>query len=59
MVRKQSCLIWIQTGFHYIHRNRWYLQRYCRSVETRLDSSNYELDKPLPKGKSKKVTRLT
>ena len=28
-------------------------------VETRFDASNYELDKPLPKGKNKKVIRLT
>ena len=59
MVRKQSCLIWIQTRFHYIHKNRWYLQTYCRRVESRFDSSNYELEKPLQKGKSKKVTGLT
>ena len=25
-------------------------------VETRFDTSSYELDKPLPKGKNKKVT---
>ena len=27
-------------------------------VETRFDTSNYELDKPLPKGKNKKVIGL-
>ena len=27
-------------------------------VETWIDTSNYELDRPLPKGKNKKVIRL-
>ena len=27
-------------------------------IETRFDTSNYELDRPLPKGKNKKVTGL-
>ena len=27
-------------------------------VETRFDSSNFELDRPLPKGKNSKVIRL-
>ena len=27
-------------------------------VETRFDTSNYELDRPLPKGKNKKVIGL-
>ena len=30
----------------------------ARDVETRFDTSNYELDIPLPKGKNKKVIRL-
>ena len=29
MVKKQNCVIWIQT-VHCIHQNRWHLQRYCR-----------------------------
>ena len=28
----------------------------AEDVETRFDTSNYELDRPLPKGKTKKVT---
>ena len=31
----------------------------AENVETRFDTSNYELDRPLPKGKNKKVIRLT
>ena len=30
----------------------------AEDVETRFDTSNYELDEPLPKGKIKKVTGL-
>ena len=30
----------------------------AQDVETRFDTSNYELDRPLPKGKNKKVMGL-
>ena len=30
----------------------------AKDVETRFDTSNYELDRPLPKAKSKKVIGL-
>ena len=30
----------------------------AQDVETRFDTSNYELDRPLPKGKNKKVIGL-
>ena len=30
----------------------------AENVETRFDTSNYELDRPLPKGKKKKVIGL-
>ena len=30
----------------------------AEDVETRFDTSNYELGRPLPKGKNKKVTEL-
>ena len=30
----------------------------AEDVETRFDTSNYELDRPLPKGKNKKVIGL-
>ena len=30
-------------------------QNIAENVETRFDSSNYESDRPLPKGKNKKV----
>ena len=30
----------------------------AENAETRFDTSNFEIDRPLPKGKNKKVTRL-
>ena len=52
MVENLNCVI-------YIHKNRWYLTKILlKVVETRSDSSNYELDRPLPKGKSKLVIEL-
>ena len=30
----------------------------AKDVETRFDTSNYKLDRPLPKGENKKVTGL-
>ena len=33
-------------------------QDIAEDVETRFDTSNYELDRPLPKGKKKKVIGL-
>ena len=35
-----------------------YINKNIADVETRFDTSNYELNKPLPKGKNKKVTGL-
>ena len=44
--------------FHCIHKNGWYLEEIVEDVETRFDTSNYELDRPLPKGKKKKLIGL-
>ena len=41
--------------FHCIQKSRSYLQRYCRRY---IDVSNYELDRPLPKGENKKIILL-
>ena len=36
-----------------------YLYQYiAKDVETRFDTSNYELDRPLPKGKNKNAVGL-
>ena len=36
-----------------IHKSRRHLLRYCQNVEARFDTSNYKLNRPLPKGKNK------
>ena len=58
MVKKQNCVnldtdssivyIKIDDNYKYIEED----------VETRFDISNYKLDRPLPKGKNKKVIGL-
>ena len=55
-MKKQICVIWI-FGFHGIHKSRWYLD-VAGDAETRFETSNYELDRPLPKRKIKKVNGL-
>ena len=40
-------------------KNRWYLyEDVAEDVETRFDTSNYELDRPLPRRKNKNVIGL-
>ena len=53
MVKKQNCVIW-KDCIHCIHKNRSYFKDIAEDVETRFDTSNYELDRPLPKGKKSK-----
>ena len=55
MVKKQNCVIWIQTMCFtvYIKTNDLY-KDISEDAETRFDTSNYELDRPLPKGKKSK-----
>ena len=57
MVKKQNCVIWIQTVLLYTLKHDIY-KDIAEDVETRLDTSNYELYRPLPKGKNKKGFRL-
>ena len=57
MVKKENCIIWIQKNTEYIKTDDIY-KDIAEDVETRFDTSNYELDRPLPKGKNKKVIGL-
>ena len=41
-----SFIVYIKTDYIY--------KDFPEDIETRFDTSNYELDRPLPKGKSKK-----
>ena len=48
-------------GYRKLHspcKNRWDLQIHAIDIETRFDTSNFQLDRTLPKGKNKKGTRL-
>ena len=44
--------------FHYTHQNRWYLKYIAEYVASRFDTWNYELGRPLPKEKNKKIVGL-
>ena len=50
MVKKEKFFIWIKSENIY--------KDVAEDIETRFDTSNYELDRPLPKGKHKKVVGL-
>ena len=55
MMKKQNCVTWIQTYSFivYIKTDDIY-KDIAENVETRFDTSNYELDRALPKEKIKK-----
>ena len=59
MVKKITKLCYIDTGSFiiYIITNDIY-EDIAKYVETRFDTSNHELDRPLSKGKNKKVIGL-
>ena len=40
--------------FHCIHKTDNIFEEIAKDVKTRLETSNYELDRPLPKGKNEK-----
>ena len=50
MVKKQNCVIWTDSFIVHVKTDDIY-KSIAEDVETRFDTSNYELDKPLPKGK--------
>ena len=58
MVKKQNYVIWIQTVSFVNTKTDDIYKDIAQDVETRFNTSNYELHRPLPKGKNKKVTRL-
>ena len=41
--------------FHCIDINRWIYKDIVEDVQTRFDTSNYELNRPLPKRKKNKI----
>ena len=50
MVKNQNCVIWIQTVSLYTCTDDIY-KDIAEDIETRSDTSNYELDRPFPKDK--------
>ena len=50
MKKQKSFIVYIKTDDIY--------KCVAGDVETRFDTSNYELDRPLPKGKNKKIIGL-
>ena len=62
-MKKKNCVIWIQTVSLYTRKTHVIYKDTAEDVETRFNISNYELernstDRPLPKGKNKKVIGL-
>ena len=52
-MKKQNCVIWNRYRYGFIAQiktNDIY-KDIVEDLETRFDTSNYELDRPLPKGK--------
>ena len=59
MVKNQSCVIWIQiVGFNVYIKSDDIYKDIAEDVETKCDTSNYKLDRPLPKGRNKKIIGL-
>ena len=63
MEKKWIYVTWIQTAYKLCYMNtektKDIYSDFTKDVETRSDTSNYQLDRPLPKGKNKKVVGLT
>ena len=49
-MKNQNCVIWIQTVSLYTCTDDIY-KDIAEDIETRSDTSNYELDRPFPKDK--------
>ena len=60
MWRKSEIMLHEYRQLCCLHKNRRHFMYIdiAEDVETRFDTSNYELGRPLPKGKNKKVTEL-
>ena len=60
MLKKQNGVIWIYWiyGFIVFTKTDDIYKDFAEGVKTRFDTSNYELDRPLAKGKNKKVFKL-
>ena len=58
MMKMQNFVIWMQAASLFMKKTTNIQKDIAEDVETKFDTSNYELDRPLPKGKNKKVIGL-
>ena len=58
MMKKPTYVKWIQTALTVYIKTEVIYSDIAKDVETRFDAVNYELDRPLPKGKNNKVAGL-
>ena len=54
--QKSKIVLYGHRQFQCLHKNNY--KDVVEDVETRFDTSNYELDRPLPQGKNNKVIEL-
>ena len=57
MVKKQNYALWTDSFVVYINADDTY-EDLAEDIESRFDTSNYEIAKRFPKGKNKKVIGL-
>ena len=57
MVKKQNFVTWIQRFIVHVKTDDIY-KDIAEDVETRSDTSNFEIDRPLPKEKNNKIIGL-
>ena len=55
MVKKVNCVKWILIFIAHIKTDNIHYTNIAEDVETRFDTSNYELNRPPPKVKNNKV----
>ena len=55
-MKRQNCVIWTQ--FHCPYKTKYIYKDISEDVEKRFDTSNYEVDRSLPRGKNKKIIGL-
>ena len=54
----QKFAIWIQTASLFMLKQMIFTKISQKLLKTRFDTSNFEIERPLPKGKNKKVIGL-
>ena len=55
---KSKIVLYGHRQFDCIHKNKWIYKNIAEDLETWFDTSSYEFDRLLPKGKSKNISGL-